>query len=281
MRCNRIVSFQKGFLMTHDKKRPKGWLVGKQQVDDWLAIAQVQMTRQEYERALRTARRILKYIPKKDPVYAEALGLIGMVYALRKDFELSFQTLSQAIEINPKDAYLWYNRGLAARFTSRSGLSLRDFEQTVHLVGQGEMAVKFQEEEKFARQIAESERALRGQDFTLDQLIEQQALFQQGNTLSTQGKWQEAEACFRQSIAMGDCLPQPWGNLGICLAMQKRFDEAEAAYKRALEIDPKYERAKEHLMNLANMRAYPDDMPEFAITSPFQGVKTGLTIIKE
>ncbi len=31
---------------------------------------------------------------------------------------------------------------------------------------------------------------------------------------------------------MGDCLPQPWGNLGICLMMQERYDEAEAALKR-------------------------------------------------
>jgi lipoprotein NlpI len=206
---------------------------------------------------------------------------MGMVFAAQKDFELSFQTLSRAVEINPNEAYLWYNRGLSARFTSRTALSLRDFEQAVRLAGQGKMVARFQEEEIFARQIAESERVLRGKDFTLDQLIEQQALFQRGNTLSMQGKWPEAEACFRQSIAMGDCLPQPWGNLGICLAMQKRFDEAEVAYKRALEIDPKYERAKEHLNNLANMRAHPEDMPEFAITSPFMGVKTSFTITKE
>ncbi len=267
--------------MPQHKPRPKGWLVGKQQVDDWLAIAQRQMAAKDYDAALRTAKRILKYIPKNAPAYADALGIMGMVYGFQKVFELSFQTLSQAVEINPNDAFLWYNRGLAARFTSRTGLSLRDFEQATRSPGQGRMAEKFQEELKFAHKIIESEIALRGKDFTLDQLIEQQELFQQGNNLSAQGKWQEAEASFRSSIAMGDCLPQPWGNLGICLAMQKRFDEAEAAYKRALEVDPKYDRAKEHLKNLAYLRAHPDETPKFAITSPFEKVKTGLTMVEE
>ena len=137
--------------MAHDKKRPKGWLISKQQAEDWLAIAQGQMTRGELESALRTAKRILKYIPKKDSLYAETLGLMGMVYGAQKHFEMSFQTLSQAVEINPHEAYLWYNRGLSARFTSRTGLSLRDFEQAARLVGQGKMAAKFQEEEQVAR----------------------------------------------------------------------------------------------------------------------------------
>ena len=49
---------------------------------------------------------------------------------------------------------------------------------------------------------------------------------------------------------MGDCLPQPWGNLGICLMMQERYDEAEEALKRALVIDPKYAIAKNNLAAL-------------------------------
>jgi Flp pilus assembly protein TadD len=122
---------------------------------------------------------------------------------------------------------------------------------------------------------------MRGKDFTLDQLIEQQELVQQGNNLSVLGKWQEAEAAFRKAIEMGECLPQPWGNLGICLAMQNRFDDAEAAYRRALEIDPEYTRAKENLEGLDYWRKHPDKKPEFMITSPFQDMKTNITFFHE
>src|SRR5260370_9332640 len=80
----------------------------------------------------------------------------------------------------------------------------------------------------------------RGPDFTLDQLIEQEGLFQNGLQLMEAGEWEEAEQAFQASITMGDCLPQPWGNLGISLMMQERYDEAEAALKRALVIEPRY-----------------------------------------
>ncbi len=33
------------------------------------------------------------------------------------------------------------------------------------------------------------------------------------------GEWKEAEQAFQASITMGDCLPQPWGNLGISAAL--------------------------------------------------------------
>ena len=267
--------------MTKRQKRPKGWLVGRQQIDDLLAKATAQLAAQDYDGAVHACKRILQYIPKKDMVRAETLGVIGMAYALQKKFEESYQTLSEAVQIDPDDSYLLFNRGLSARFTSRSGQSLRDFEQVAAMKKDNMIAGKIEDELEFARKIALSEMKMRGKDFRLDQLIEQQELFQHGNQLSGLGKWKEAEAAFRKSIEMGDCLPQPWGNLGICLAMQNRFGEAEDAYRHALKIDPKYERAKENLESLDYWRAHPNEKSAYKITSPFQDVKAGVTFYKE
>jgi tetratricopeptide (TPR) repeat protein len=266
--------------MAKNEKKPKGWLVGKQQVDDWQSLTTDQMMREDYAGALRTCKRILQYIPKTDKMTAEVLGMMGTVYAAQKEFEKSYQTLSQAINIDPNDALLYYNRGLSAMYTSRTGQALVDLEKAVFLEGNGKMAAKFQDKAGFAHKLVKSELVLRAKDFTLAQLVEQQELFQRGNELSGQGMWQEAEECFRKSIAMGDCLPQPQGNLGTCLLMQKKFDEAEAAYKRALEIDPKYERAKENLKGLVYLRAHPDETPLYDVTTPFQDAKTGITFVK-
>lgn len=267
--------------MTKAQKQLKGWLIGRQQVEEMLGKASSQLAAQDYDGAVRTGKRILQYIPQKDKVRAEALGMIGMAYALQKKFEESYQILSEAVRIDPEDSYLLFNRGLSARFTSRSGQSLQDFERVAAMKKDNMIDERIEEELEFARKIAASEIKMRGKDFTLDQLIEQQELFQRGNNLSGEGKWQEAEAAFRASIEMGDCLPQPWGNLGICLAMQNRFDEAEDAYRRALKIDPKYERAKENMRNLDYRRKHPDEKTEYKITSPFQDVKTDITFYKE
>lgn len=142
------------------------------------------------------------------------------------------------------------------------------------------MAAQFQEKAEFSRKLVNSELALRGAGFTLGQLVEQQELFRRGNQLSGEGMWIEAEECFRKSIAISDCLPQPQGNLGICLSMQGRFDEAEAAYWRALEIEPGYTLAQQNLKLLEHQRTHPDENAQYQVTKPFQNVKSGITFVK-
>jgi hypothetical protein len=63
--------------MTRSQKRPKGWLVGRQQIDDLLAKASGQLAAKEYDNAVRTCKRILQYLPKKEKIRAEALRRWG------------------------------------------------------------------------------------------------------------------------------------------------------------------------------------------------------------
>lgn len=259
-------------------KRPKGWLIDPKQIDNWLIKAAHQMQDENHKGVIRTCKQILRYLPKQDKVRAETLGLIGASYGMQKKFEDAYQTFSEAVQIDKEDAYLWFNHGLSCRYTSRAGQSLRSIEKAVQLEGDGEMATKFTEDLAFARKLAEGEIALRGEGFTLEELIEQQKLFQQGIQLLEEEKWEETEKCFRKSIAMGDCLPQPWGNLGIALSAQNRFDEAEDAYNRALEIDPNYQNAKTLLATLEYRRAHPDIKPEYKTSSPFDDIKPSIII---
>ncbi len=140
------------------------------------------------------------------------------------------------------------------------------------------MADKMAEALAFSRQLAEKERALRGPDFTLEQLIEQEELFQTAVKLMVNRDWPRAEESFRRVIEMGDCLPQPQGNLGVCLLMQERYDEAEAALRRALEIDPGYKHARENLALLSKARR-SGSPPEVQLTHPFEGRKLKKSII--
>jgi superkiller protein 3 len=259
----------------------KGWLVSPQQIAGWLDKASAQMVEADYNGVLQTCQRVLRYALAKSQERAEALQYLGLAHSMLQNYSEAYAAMSAALELSPSDPGLWFNRGMASRYTMRLGQSQRDFERAVELGKKHELKDKFAEALKFSRQLAQSSLQLRGPGFTLEQLIEQEELFQQGLTLMTAKKWPEAEAAFRRVIEMGDCLPQPWGNLGGCLVMQQRYDEAEAAWKRALEIDPKYEHARLNLTILpeTRRRGGPQDI---LLTEPFAGreVKKTITFLK-
>jgi tetratricopeptide (TPR) repeat protein len=248
----------------------------------WINQANSQVVKGNYVAAIDTCQRLLSYLPQKAPQRAEVLDYLGTAQSMLQNFPEAFEAYTEALSITPVDAQLWYNRGMACRFTIRSGQSVHDFERAVELNKNPALVKQFAEALKDSRRLVEISLKIRGSDFTLEKLIEQEDHFQRGLKLMEAGRWEEAGEAFQQSIEMSDCLPQPWGNLGICFMMQERYDEAERALKRALEVDPKYALAKQNLAALPEIRRIgPPDLVE--IVDPFKGtkLKQGITLIQE
>jgi len=269
--------------MSKKSKQPthkKSLITNPSQADRLLHLIGQQVFQGDYAGAIANSERLLNYLPRRTPPRADVLAQMGVAHTMLQNYPQSYEAFTEALEITPNNAELWFNRGVASRFTSRFGRSLRDFERAAELnaaTKNSDLAKKLAKELKFARKLAKESVKLRGPDFTLDQLIEQEDLFQRGLNQMEAGKWEEAEQALRASIAMGDCLPQPWGNLGLCLMMQGRYDEAEAALKRALIIDPHYPIAKRNLAALPEIRR-TGPPKTVGITDPFKGSKTKQSI---
>jgi len=58
--------------------------------------------------------------------------------------------------------------------------------------------------------------------------------------------WKTAEANFERAVSKNPTLYEAHSDLGYCLRKQGRYDEALAAYDRALEIQPRYAEAIEY-----------------------------------
>ncbi len=263
-------------------KHKKKFTASLPSVDKYLDLIGHQIFQGNYAEAVATCERLLNYLPRHAPQRIEVLDQLGTAQAMLQNFPQSYAAYTEALSLDPNNAELWFNRGMASRFTSRFGGSLRDYERAKELNIRPELAKKLEEELKFARELAGKTLKLRGPDFTLDQLIEQEDLFQEGLQLMEAGEWEEAEQAFQAAIAMGDCLPQPWGNLGISLMMQERYDEAEAALKRALVMDPRYTLAKNNLAALPKIRR--TGLPPIVdIRDPFKSskLKQSITFLKE
>lgn len=229
---------------TKQNKHKKTFIVSRSQVNKWLDLIGHQIFQGNYAEAVAGCERLLNYLPKHAQQRVDVLNQLGTAQAMLQNFPQSYAAYTEALSLAPNNAELWFNRAMASRFTSRFGRSFRDYERAKELNIRPELAKKLEGELTFARKTAEESMKLRGPNFTLDQLIEQEDHFQNGLLLMEAGEWQEAEEAFQASIDMGDCLPQPWGNLGICLLMQERYNEAEAALKRALVMDPHYTLAR-------------------------------------
>lgn len=263
-------------------KRKKSAPASISLVDKYLDLIGHNIFQENYAEAVVDCERLLNYLSPHAPQRVEVLAQLGTAQAMLQNFPQSYEALTEALALDSNDAEIWYNRSLAGRFTLRIGQALRDIERAVELNTRSELNEQFDEALKISREMAEESIKLRGPDFTVDQLIEQEDLFQEGLKLMEAGKWKGAEQAFRASIAMGDCLPQPWGNLGVCLLMQERYDESEEALRHALVIDPNYTIAKNNLALLAKTRLEgPPDI--VGINDPFKNskLKQSITFVKE
>lgn len=226
----------------------------ERQVGAVLDQATTQIMEGEFEAAITACQELLPRTVPRSYLRAELLNCIGSSQMMLQDFAGAHAAFSEALEIIPSDPYLWYNRGLTSRFTMRSGQSLIDFEQAMALEGAGEMAARYSEAATLARQIVQGHLAQHGPTFTLEQLIKQEELFQQAIEQMQQQQWPAAEQLLRQVLTLSDVPPQPWTNLGSCLMMQRRYDEAEIAYQAALERAPDNDNVRHNLQLLAHIR---------------------------
>jgi tetratricopeptide (TPR) repeat protein len=76
--------------------------------------------------------------------------------------------------------------------------------------------------------------------------------FNEGVTLSNEGKHDEAIAKFQEVIAAAPTCAECYANIGTVQAQAKKYEEAEAAYKKAIELKPDFGEAYNGLANVYN-----------------------------
>jgi tetratricopeptide (TPR) repeat protein len=64
------------------------------------------------------------------------------------------------------------------------------------------------------------------------------AHFAMGRLFEAEGRWSEAEACYREVVRLDPVHAQGHTNLGCALHLQDRIPEAVACYRRALQLEP-------------------------------------------
>jgi len=75
-----------------------------------------------------------------------------------------------------------------------------------------------------------------------------------GNALTMLGRLDDAEAAFRSAVALDPRFADAWFNLANVLREQQRFADADAAYRRVIELRPDHTGAFNNLANLLRVQ---------------------------
>lgn len=241
------------------KSLQQGAAISSQGHQQWIhraEYAKQQMLVGNFAGCITTCEPLLHSLPRHSALRLEVLTLLGLAHGMLKHYQQCYDVFGEAIGIDPTVAEFWYNRGLACHSMSRPGEAVRNFERAVELSKRetSEMARKFALQLEEARQELQEAMQSHGTDITFEQYMQREELFTQALRLARQEQWQEAELLFRQLTETGSRISSYWGNLGVCLLMQFRYDEAEEILKQALAIDADYPIARDNLKKLPEIR---------------------------
>src|SRR5258708_13580 len=97
-------------------------------------------------------------------------------------------------------------------------------------------------------------------------------------TLSTQGRHGEAEAAWRRAAELDPGNVAVWGNLGATLAKLQRPEEAEACFRKVLEIDPSDLAALRNLTVMLRGQGRLDDARELFAAAQGRSLPADLVV---
>ncbi len=201
----------------------------------------------------------------------DALNMLGIVYAQRRNYEAAARTIERALKVNPHSAEAFANLGRvrfemgdpqrAAESYARAiaikpdfimahsnfAAVLRRLERPQEALAHCDIALAKRPDyvealnnrgnalfdlARFEEAIASYDQALK----VTPQMAE--AWLGRGNTCFELGRRREAMIAYQRALAINPNSTESWTGMGNLLASLKRGDEALSAFQRALTLDP-------------------------------------------
>jgi Flp pilus assembly protein TadD len=90
-----------------------------------------------------------------------------------------------------------------------------------------------------------------------DLIADARAQYAYGHVLVLARDWVRAEALLRRALELNPIMVGAINDLGLCLRGQGKPKDAEAAWKLALEINPRFESARQNLAQAGTAATAP------------------------
>ncbi len=186
---------------------------------------------------------------KRLPAYTAAFVGLAEAYLGADDLAKASDAVRRGRVVSPQDPRLVERQGDIARRLGEAGAAVQAYQEVASLAPEDPLIrVKLGELLRDVGRVDESVRLLR-EAVKLDP--ETASYWNSlGMVLGGNGDLPGAEQAFREASTREASNAQYRYNLGLALARQQKRDEARAAFRRTLEIDPRFAPARERLVEL-------------------------------
>jgi tetratricopeptide (TPR) repeat protein len=155
----------------------------------------------------------------EQPRHFPSRHLLGLICAQRGDHEHALLEINVALNIDPKAAFAYYNRGIILQTLKRFADALASYDAAIALKP----------------------------DYT-------EALCNRGNTLAELKRFDESLASFDRAIALKPRYAQALANRATVLERLERSEEARASLESAIACEPHFAEAHYNLANILRQR---------------------------
>lgn len=190
---------------------------------------------------LKTAERLYKKILRANPLYFDALHLLGVCEFQKGNYSLSHQLIQRALAIKVNIPEAHFNLGNVLFSQNQLDKAVKSFKEAIKL--NPDYVDAYNNLGTALRTLGIFDEAQNVYESALK--IKPSALlwYNYGNVLSDQRKFLEAQIAFKNAIALEPNYTEAYDALGSAYANLKEFKSALIQYQKALALNPDFSNA--------------------------------------
>jgi len=191
---------------------------------------------------LAQAQAIYQDLLKRQPRHFDAWHMLGVIAYQTKQYDKAVELIGRAIELNPKMAGFYSNRGLALKELGQLEAAVKSFEQAIAL--KPDYAEAYSNCGIAQKELGQARAALASYDRALalkPDFVE--AYYNRGLALQELQQPQAALENFNQAISRRPHYAQAYSNRGIALKQLRQPDAALQSFNQALALKPDFAEA--------------------------------------
>ena len=177
-----------------------------------------------------------------DPKYAQAYLNRGLAYHYTKQYDLAISDYTRSIELVPEQAMIYNNRGWTYLVKGQYDLAISDFNKAITLNSKDKRfyynrGLTYGKKGQFDQAISDFTRAIE-----IDRK-HAMAYNDRGFGYFNKGEYDRAISDYTKAIEINPKYAAAYNNRGLAYAKKGQYDLAISDYTKAIEIDPRIARA--------------------------------------